>query len=444
MSRAAAAFIALLALAPAFAQEARIITFDDALGIALEQNADLRQARLAVEASDVAVDRARGEFLPDLSLSTRAGRNFGRNFDQSEGRIIDTTTSNVNLNVSSGVTLFDGFANIASLRGTRFEADASRLDLRRTGETVVFSVAANFLALVQQQEQLRVQRENLTAESALERQIASYVDAGARTIADLYQQQASVASARLAVVEAERAALLAEVDLIETLQLDPAGAYQFEPPPGDLPVANEQAALASMLAVAYEQRADLEADERRVESAEQAVRVARSSRWPTVSLSTGYGSSYTNQSDFDLLDQFDQRRGGSLTLGFTLPLFDRGATSAATRRAELDVESARLALETRRKEVGLDVRRAELSFRAAREQLEAAEAGIKAAQLALEAAQDRYEAGAATLVELSQARAAHVQAAGALVNARSNLLFQRTLVDYATGALTVRTEGAVP
>lgn len=424
----------LLAPAPVRAAQARIIAFDEAVRIALEQNASLRQARNAAALADVSVRQARGQFLPDLSLATRGGKTFGRTFNQEEGRIIDQTTDTLNLNASSGVTLFDGFANTAGLREARFDAAASDLDLERTRETIVFTVASNFLALVQQQEQLRVQRENLAAQSALERQISSYVDAGARTIADLYQQQANVASARLAVVEGERAVQLAEVDLMETLQLDPAGAYQFEAAPADA-APESVPGLEAMLTSAYAQRADLKAEERRVEAAEQGMTVARSGRWPTVSLTAGYGSSYTSASDFGISDQFDQRRGGSVNLGITIPLFDRGATSAAIRRAELEADNARVVLDARRHEVGLDVRRAHFDYLAAREQLSAADAQVRAAQLAVQAVEDRYTAGAATLVELTQSRAAQVEAASAQVTARSNLLFQKTLAAYYTGAL---------
>ena len=71
-------------------------------------------------------------------------------------------------------------------------------------------------ALVQQREQLSVQRESLAAESALEQQIQTYVNAGARTVADLYQQQANAASARLALVQAERAAAVRRLPALET------------------------------------------------------------------------------------------------------------------------------------------------------------------------------------------------------------------------------------
>jgi outer membrane protein len=435
------AIAALLTLRPALGADARIITFPDALQIALEHNSTLRQAQNAAKTTDVNVYQARGQFYPDLALSTRGSQNYGRNFDESEGRVFDTSTRSASVGLSSSVTLFDGFGNTATLDQAKLDRQASNQDLTRTRETVVFTVAANFLALVQQQEQLRVRRESLAAESELERQIKDYVDAGARTIADLYQQQSTVAAARLAVVDAERAAQLAEVDLMQTLQLDPAGAYQFEPPPYDPSMTREAPTLDAMLASAYAQRADLRAEENRLEAAGQGIRIAKSGRWPTITLGADYGSDYTSSSDLGLGDQFDQRRGGTLGLSFTLPIFNRGNTTAAIRRAEIETNNAQIALDALRTQVGLDVRRAYLDFNAAREQLSAADSQVKAAELALQAAQDRYQAGAATLVELTQARASQVEAASALVTAKSNLVFQRTLVDYFIGELKVPESG---
>src|SRR5688572_504037 len=203
----------------ASAAETRIITFNEALRIALEQNSALRQAENAAALGDVAVSDARNQFIPDLRFGSGASQSHGRNFSETEGTIINQKTDSVNLGISSGVTLFDGFRNLSSLRGAKFNRDASHLDLGRARETVVFDVAADFLSLIQQREQLRVQRDRLAFEVTQEQQIETFVDAGSRTIADLYTQQAAVANARLAVVEAERTAQLAEDGLIQTLQL---------------------------------------------------------------------------------------------------------------------------------------------------------------------------------------------------------------------------------
>ena len=279
--------------------------------LALERNTTLRQAANAAASSQVGVSEARMQFLPDLRFNSSGAKNFGRNFSETEGRIVDETSTSVNLGFSSGVTLFDGFANTATLRGARLTDKASQLDLGRARETVMFTVASNFLALIQQQEQLRVRRESLTAESSLLEQVQTYVNAGARTVADLYQEQANVANAQLAVVEAERAAELARVDLMDMLQLDPGGVYDFQPPTDEqLRSSQELPPLDQMLRHALDKRIDISAEEARVAAAEQSQRVARSGRWPDLSLSAGYSSGYSSLSSFNFSDQLDQRRGG--------------------------------------------------------------------------------------------------------------------------------------
>ena len=432
-----AALVTLAVSSGAAAQnDARIITFQDAIGIALEQNTTVRQAQNAAALSKVNVSEARGQFLPDLRFSSTGSRNVGRTFDQTEGKIIDQTTSSASLGLNSGVTLFDGFGNTATLQGAKLGDEAAEHELKRTRETVAFTVASNFLTLISRQEQLRVQRENLQAATALERQIQQYVDAGARTIADLYQQQASAAAARFAVVDAERAAELARVDLIGTLRLDPTATYEFQAPPDTTATAqSDQFQLGNLQTRAAGQRVDLRAEEKRVDAADQSVRVARSNRWPTLSLNAGYSSAYSSASPFSFTDQLDQRRGGAVSLGVSVPIFDRGITSNATRRAEIQADNERLQLENLQQDVALQVRRSFLDFQTAKEQLVNAQAQLRAAELSLQASQDRYEAGASTLVELTQARAVQVQAASLLVTARYNLQFQRILLDYYVGDL---------
>ena len=173
----------------------------------------------------------------------------------------------------------------------------------------------------------------------------------------------------------------------------------------------------------------------RVAAASQGVKAATGGRWPTVSLSAGYSSSYNSAGDLSLGDQLDQRRGGSIAIGIAIPLFDRGQVSLAAQQARIDEENARLTLETQRQTVGVDVRRASLDYDAARQQLAAAEAQLKASNLAVTTAQKRYEAGAGTLVEVTQARATQGQAASSEITARYAVVFQAALMSYYTGEL---------
>jgi outer membrane protein len=432
-----------LALAPALgaqtAAPTQAITFNDAIIIALRQNTTLKQANNAAALNSANVKQQRMSFLPDFRFNTSTGQNYGRTFSTDEGRIIDQTTQSLNAGVSSSMTLFNGFTNVASLKSAQLAEDAGERNVKRAEQTVAFTVASNYLALVQQQEQLRVQQENLTSQEAQEKQIKAYVDAGSRPISDLYQQQATVAAARAQVVNAQRALELAKVDIIQALNLDPRGSYVFTPPALDT-TSNRTIAfnLDSLLTRALAQRSDLDAQQALVSSAAQNVKAAKGARWPSLSLSAGYNSAYNSATSLGFSDQLDQRRGGSISVGFSIPLFDRGNADLATQRAQLSEDNAQLDLKDRQQQIGLEVRRAYLDYQAATQQLDAAAAQLRAAQLALEASQQRYNVGAATLLEVTQARATQLQAASALVTARYGLLFQRTLIGYYTGDLNPR------
>ena len=415
------------------------ITFDDAIRIALQQNTTLEQANNAAALDAATVRQQRLSFLPDLRVSTNTGQNYGRSFSQEEGRIIDQTTQSLTAGVSSSVTLFNGLTNVANLRSARLTQEAGDRSVKRAEQTVAFTVASNFLAIVQQQEQVRVQQENLAAQEAQEKQIKAFVDAGSRPISDLYQQQATVAAARTSLVSANRALELAKVDVIQTLQLDPRGNYTFSPPALDTTTANKVTFnLDSLLTRAIGRRTDLFAQQSLVSAAGQSVKAARGSRWPALSLTAGYNSAYNSATDVSFNEQLNQRRGGSIGVGVSIPLFDRGTTDLATQRAQINEENARLGLKNTQQQIGLEVRRAYLDYQAAVQQLDAAQAQLRAAQLALQTSQQRYNVGAATLLEVTQARATQLQAASALVSARYGLLFQRTLIGYYTGDLNPR------
>src|SRR4029078_9394714 len=116
---------------------------------------------------------------------------------------------------------------VTAVLSARARHEAREQSLNRTRQSAVFTVASNFVTLTNANEQLKVQEENLTRLQSQEQQIEAVVKEGSRPVAALYQQQASVANAQLSVVQAQRAVELAKVDLIQTLQLDPTGTYDF-------------------------------------------------------------------------------------------------------------------------------------------------------------------------------------------------------------------------
>jgi outer membrane protein len=457
---------------------ARVVTFGEAVGLALERNTDLLRARADVELRGTVETREWMDFLPEVTVSTAGRRTFGRRFSQEEGAILSESSDVFDTGVTARLELFNGLERVASLRSASLREDASRLRLERAAEDVLYEVVLGFTTLGLDRELERVRAEELRASEELLAQVRRLVDLGRQPASDLYQQQAAQAEAEAALVEARRQVALAESLLMQVLELDPTAAYDFRVPEVPEPSDGPSYALDELLERALASRRDLRALERSVEASGHAVTAARSGYWPSVSLSFDYGSNWSSNSlqpvpgtggdprtvtvtpdaggapvtfevpgtdgspeyrTPDFFEQLSGRRGGSVTLSLNVPVFDRLRTRASVQEAEVARRNARYELQDRRQAIALEVRQALLDYESASARRSATSRRLEAAERAWRAARRRYELGAATFVEVAQARSQLVSARSAALQARYNVLLARRLIAYHTGALSPET-----
>ena len=423
----------------AHAQQPHVITFDEALRIALDRNIQVKQSGNNIELSARQVFQRRMDFLPSFSMSTSGSRGSGFAQDQA-GRNIQFTSQNLNGSVSGQINLFDGFANIAALQQSKHNLQASELTFDQTRQSVAFDVASNFLLYVNGGQLVVIQQENLEAQRQLLAQIEEFVNVGSRPISDLYQQQAATAQAELNVLTSERDAELSKARLIQVLQLDPRDEYEFVAPRyEDIPVVPQDYDLQELFDIAFESRDDLAAQEARIRAAQQGIRLAKSVYWPRVDIGGSYRSNYSPDIDKSFADQIEGNRGNSLGFSISYPLFNNFSRGTQIQQAEVQYRNTMLEMESLKQNAALQVRQGYLEYEAARKSLEVSETQLLAAERALEASRNRYNAGSGTLVELSQARAQYVAAVSNRVQAQYNFLFQSKLVDFFVGRLDLST-----
>lgn len=480
----AAVALLLCPSAPAGAQvavtdtvEPETITYEEALRLALQRNTTVRRAETQLDLQSSLTTGQTMDFLPSLQLSTSGTRTFGRSFSQQEGTILSETSDFVGVGVDSEITLFNGFERFASLEQAQREEEASRERLDRAQQDVAFQVVDGFATLLQNRELTRVREQELRTQEELLKQVRGLVDVGRQPQSDLYQQQAATAEARAALEEARRQEEVARTELIRLLQLNPRRDYRFAASGFPEAASADTFDLDRLLDLAMERRSDLQAGRASVEAGRQGVRAAQSGYWPSLTLSFGYGSDWSSNArrvipgtgsdprtvtltpdgggdpvTFTVpgtgedpatfrptfMDQLRDRRGGSVQLSMSIPLFERWQIRNDVQQARVQLDNARYDLTDQRQTVGLQVRQALVDYRSAQAQLDAAEERLEAARRARDAARRRYELGAATFVELTQAVSGYVAARSAEVQARYALVRSRELIDYQTGRLSVR------
>lgn len=421
------------------------ITLEEAIEIALQNNYELKVAENNYELSRDQVRSEKADYLPSLNANMSGNRSIGRTFSQDIGEIVTETTNSFNSRLSADVPIFSGFENLHSLRSSQFDEESSEESLQRTRENIIFNTASNYLQFILDKQILEIDRENLAASQKTLEQVQAQVEVGSRPKVDLYNQEATVASNELAVVNSENALQSSRLQLIQTLQIDPRKEYEFATPEIDeKSVITNEYSLDRLVSVALENRSDLKSEEYNIESLKHQLSASKGSLLPSLSLSGSITSRYSDGIPASFQDQFyDQNINRSIGLSLNIPIFGNLNTRTSVQSQRINYKNALLNLQNTELQVVQEVNQAYNDYQSYVKQLESSQKSLEAAERSYEMQQERYNVGAGTLIELSDANAQYVEAQGNRAQAVFRVIFQQQLLDYYIGRLNEKIELAI-
>lgn len=408
------------------------LNLETAFRLALEHNSEIQSADLDVQSSRIGLDQAERQYHPTLSLSGSTSARW------SEPAVpgADSVTHSASVRLGSNYTLFNGFTDSANRDAARIELVGSERSADRIVEGVLFQVIGRFLSTASGIEQIRVQKENLYAQHELLSKIEAFYASGVRPIADVYQQQAEAASAEFRLLNVERDFELKKLALLDQLGLSASRLVQIDPVGLEKiltylePLPDPEKTLLGAKA----NRADYMAAKAVVDAAEFTVRAAAGGFWPNVSLSMDAGSTYSDTAKNSWTDQLIRDNPyAQVGLSINLPLYDRYQTRNAVTSADIRYKRGLLALQDIERKIEKEILTAHLEYRTAQKQLESAQAQITFTERALENYEQRYTVNAATLLEVVQARANHLNALYEKIAAEYNLIEKAIAIIYYAG-----------
>ncbi len=186
--------------------------------------------------------------------------------------------------------------------------------------------------------------------------------------------------------------------------------------------------VTKSVATAQQQRPEALTAQVLARVAETGIKLARAGLEPTFTLSAS--TNYYPTTSF----QYPRQSEAQIGFGFSVPLYDGGATRARVQAARLQTENARTALDRRRKDVALDVRQTYLNLTRTAHQIAAANTALQQAIAARRLAQARYEGQVGLYLEVTDAQAALVQAENSQVNSVYDYLIALAQFENALGA----------
>jgi outer membrane protein TolC len=429
-------------------EQAPVLTVQEAIALALQNNPTRAQARAALEAAQSRIGTARSQGGPQVGLSGTVGydRNFGQpdfNFGGNNGGNAGNDVSFTNngftqsAGINASIPLYTGGRVKAGTRQAEALARQQAALAVQTEQDIVYNTAVGYLAVLRAEQILAVEAANLAVSVERLRIARVRYDAGAAARLDVLRAENTVADARLRRVNAANSLALTKANLNTVMGRAPETPLRLvsldtvEAPAGD--TASFQAPLdnlepQTLRNLAEKNRAVLVAAQEQVNAALANVDVAKSQRKP--SLSTTLSGLLRNPVTF--LGRFALSAG----LNVAQTLFDSGRAKSQIAEANALVAQARAGQDVQRQQVAFELERLILNVDAAQRKLDTTDTAVVTAREALRAVQIGYQAGARTSVEVTDAQTALLAAQTEAINARFDLANARAQLASAVGLLS--------
>ena len=425
------------------AQEPVVLTLDQAVGLAFENNTSILKASNNVKAANSGVLAAYGSYLPTISASggwnrSQSDREAGEEFILGQVIPVPASTAvrnNFSVGVSASYTLFDGLRRESSFIQSKANATATEQTAIRTNQSIRYQVESTYLNVLRLEKLVTVSEENLKRDRRQLERITESNRVGALSLADVYRQQSQVASDELNVINAQNAYDNAKADVVALIGLDVSKEYRFAD--ASISTSVDAAELASsqdlikgigdIVKNAMGSRPDYVAAKEGYRIADWNVVSARSGYLPSLSASANY--SMSNEKFQDLNNNKTYSWGISLRWS----IFDAFQTNEAIQTAIAQRRNSETNLTQLEREIAVEVKKALLDMEAARKQVDVSAKGLQSATEDRKIAEERYNLGAGTLLDLLIANAGLVNAEANSINASYNYIIAKRNLEFVIG-----------
>ena len=448
------AVLFLLGTLSSFAQKKW--TLKECVDHALEHNISVKQSMLDVDLAEQDVINAKGNFMPTLSANTSQNFNFGSFIGQDGSRIKSDSRGN-NIGLNTGVTIFNGFRNLNTYKQAKLGVESSQLQLSILQDNVSMNLVNAFLNILFNKENLKIANEQLTISLNQLDQIISQVESGIKPRSDLFDIEATIASNRESIINAENSLDLSLLNLSQSLQVSPKD-FDIEDVQINLTsVSMTYNSSGQILSYALDNRAEIKNAELNIENADFGVKLAQSAYAPSLSFGAGLGSSYQHrQGEEDVRSEFiadpnnpgsiietvvpygfnaqiENNLGYNLGLSLNVPIFNGFKTKANVSKAKINREKSILNLEQTKQDLTTTIIQAYADAKASLNQYQASMFSVASLQESFKNIQNKFNFGAATSFEVEQVRGRLFNAKSNLINSKYNFVFRSKVLDFYMG-----------
>lgn len=407
------------------------LTLQELVQLTLSANPDLQAAAERTRIAEKTLARARTEFFPTLSLGQEylAADNPLNVFQflAQQSRFGPQTIFNLpkledNFHTQFKIEqeFYSGGLRLARLRSASAEHAFTHYGLAALQNRLLYSVAEAYFRLFQARDLVKVRREAMGLAERQLKVVEARFRAQKAVKSDILQVESRLAETREAYITAITQEELSWA-ILENVVGVPLAGRQLPAQLPEIPWCRQQAGeVDAAVAEALQKRPEVGQINSQIEAASHQIRAAEAGKYPTFGVLATYDV-YTG-------DLRTAENSFFLGMAFNLKLMDSGRTRVAVHQAqarfrEVTSQSRRVHLD-----IELEVRRAHLQLKDARERLKVATSAVQNATERLRLVEVQYQNQTATLTQVIEAQVSLTDAQVRHTNAQVEILVAQAIL----------------
>ncbi|MFH1692540.1 MAG: TolC family protein [Candidatus Omnitrophota bacterium] len=415
-------------------RDAVVLSIADTIETAYRSNIAIQIQESQIKSAQAGIVEAKSYFMPKVNLDgsyTHNNASLGSsitaatNSKKDIGTIAGYQDSN-ELGVSVTESVYQGGANRARFKESEVNLRIEQETLRAQKLDVAFEAKRLFYGLLLAYETSAIMEDLLFQAQAHYEDTKHMFDQGTASRFDVLQSKVHVSTIVPEVVRAVNSIELIEAELKKLLTISLDDRLELK---GTLVSPFIELDERSFLSEAYLEKPEMILKALGVDLSKWSIEMAKSTHKPQIDINAGY-----NYKSNDWADMFNKRHNiWTAGVAVTIPIFDGFYTKARVDAAKQRYAQAVLSEDDFSQQLAVDIKRACLDLKKAREIIISQEDTVIEAEEALKIAEISFSSGVATNLDVIDSMVSLSQVRENLCNGRYDYLMAKAYLDKTRG-----------
>jgi outer membrane protein len=392
----------ILAIMLTGVSRAQIMSLDDCIDNALKNNYSVLATSNAMNSAKGEVYSAYGQILPSINASAGRSKSWQGyvDYDSLGNAVGGSVTGN---SYSGSITAAQtypglGIGTYGNIKLSKKNLASARYEYASAKSDLVLLVKANYYSVLKAKMLENVAKDAVKRGEERLRVAQSRYDLGSASMSDVLKAKVQFGNDKLDLVSKANATRLAMAQLAYTMGMDVNRDYQVA---DSLPVATFSTSFDQALGQALSENPVYRRTQIDLDAARTSKLIAWSNLLPSLSLSLSHGNGAGTYSEFT--DFKRQNADYVARMSFSFNIFDGFNDYARIRSAKYTVRTNEENVANTKNNVALAVKEAFLDLDQATEQRKLSDESVASAQEDLNLVKEKYNLGAATILEVLDA-----------------------------------------